>query len=107
MAGSLFEGSGHILYVTKQRLFIRQASTRESPTMSGIVIIDNKVDKDTRFTDKRVSCSYLVANMVVAAATGALAAIVHATKTVEPTPHSHNAPTVISGIMISRSAITI
>ena len=64
---------------------------------------DNKVDSDTKLTDRPVSQSYLVANMVVDAATGALAAMIMDTSSVPRTPHRYKMPSAVSGTTNSRS----
>ena len=55
-------------------------------TTSGIVSIEHSVDKATRLTESRASCPYRVANMVVAAAAGALAAITQAVRSAPRMP---------------------
>lgn len=57
-----------------------------APTTSGIVSIEHSVDKATRLTESRASCPYRVANMVVAAAAGALAAITQAVRSAPRMP---------------------
>lgn len=92
-----------ILYL--QKLLWSYASVCASPTISGIVIRENSVDKDTMFTDKAVSRSNFAANMVVAAATGAEAAITQTTRITPRICRRYISTSVHNGITTRRRKI--
>lgn len=72
-----------------------------------MVIIDKRVEKATSLTDNSVSVSYLTEKTVVAAATGALAAIIIETSSVPRIPISSKTNKDTSGITISLKIDTI
>ena len=73
--------------------------------ISGIVIRDSAVLKDTIFTESAVSLSNFEANIVVIAATGELIEITDATKIVPLKPHKYITAILISGKPTSLKAI--
>ena len=70
-------------------------------TITGMVKMESRVDKVTRLTDRAMSRPYLVANIVVATAIGALEAMAQAIKRVPRMPQSHMVLRVNVGTTIS------
>lgn len=64
-----------------------QAIACARPMIGGMVRMEKRVESETMLTDRLVSQSYRVANMVVVAATGALAEITQETNSVPRMPH--------------------
>ena len=77
------------------------------PTISGIVITENRVDSVTRFTESFASLSNLAANIVVAAATGADAEITQVISTLPLIPQSIIPPKASTGTTISLNSTQI
>ncbi len=92
--------------VGKRKGYRRINKARASPTVNGMVRMDNRVVNETVATERWVSWLNFAENMVHIAATGAAAAITAARAIIGSIPrHSIKAPMVSSGTTTSRSAI--